>query len=382
MRTRTGSRSCTRCGSAGSSRSATGGWCRFGLAESGGESLLWCPEAKAFAGCGVHACLDLVQAGRGEGGEVELARQEAAQPAVGVLDAALLPRRVRVAEVTVDAAALGQLLIAEELRAAVEGDGLACGGWQLGQYLADGADHTGGTPVVVWHKPHESARALHERGQVGLAVGAAEDQQVRLPMTDGLALTDLGRPLGDGPFGRDLEAARLTAEASAPQPSRAQEMAVQLERATFRAVDELVDGLVAQAAVLASELQAAGDLLGRPAELQFLNDMTAQAWIPDELALPTASAPGAVLGGDGIVAAVLLHLAELVAGDLAVDGRAVPTELACDLLHRQLGIEQPEECTALLQGEVSVAAFHPRPHPKPLSGLGSRTSEWNAPRAG
>ena len=117
--------------------------------SSGGESLLRGPEAEAFAGCVVHLALDLVQVGRGERGEFELARQEAAQPAVGVLDAALLPRRVRVAEATVDAAALGQLPIAEELRAAVEGDGLACGGWQLGQYLADGADHTGGTPVVV-----------------------------------------------------------------------------------------------------------------------------------------------------------------------------------------------------------------------------------------
>src|SRR5215207_5681776 len=358
MRTRTGSRSCTRCGSAGSSRSATGGWCRFSLAESGGESLLWCPEAKAFAGCGVHACLDLVQAGRGEGGEVELARQEAAQPAVGVLDAALLPRRVRVAEVTVDAAALGQLLIAEELRAAVEGDGLAHHGWQLGQHLADGADHTSGTPVVVWHKPHESARALHERGQVGLAVGAAEDQQVGLPVPDGVALTDLGRALGDGPLGRDLEAARLAAEAATPQPPGAEQVAVQLQRPAFRAVDELVDGLVAQTVVLASELQAACDLLGRPAELQFLNDMTAQAWIPDELATATATAPGADLGGDGLVAAILLHLAELVAGDLAVDGGAVAAELACDLLDRQLGIEQPEECTALLQGEVSVGPVH------------------------
>jgi hypothetical protein len=74
------------------------GWCRVWLAEGCGESLLRRPEAEAFAGRIVHLALDLVQAGRGKGGEVELARQEAAQPAVRVLDAALLPRRVRVAE--------------------------------------------------------------------------------------------------------------------------------------------------------------------------------------------------------------------------------------------------------------------------------------------
>ena len=195
---------------------------------------------------------------------------------------------------------LASCCIAEELRAAVEGDGLACGGWQLGQYLADGADHTGGTPVVVRDEADEAALALDERGQVGLAVGAAEDQQVRLPVPDGLALTDLGRPLGDGPLGRDLEAAGLAAEASAPQPPGAEQMAVQLQRPSFRAVDELVDGLVAQAAVLASDLQAAGDLLGRPAELQLLDDMAAQVRVADELALPAATTPGAVLGGDGV----------------------------------------------------------------------------------
>ena len=76
---------------ASSRRSATRGWCCFGLAERGCESLVRGAEAEALAGCGVHACLDLLQAGRGEGGEVELARQEAAEPAVDVLDAALLP---------------------------------------------------------------------------------------------------------------------------------------------------------------------------------------------------------------------------------------------------------------------------------------------------
>ena len=76
-------------------------------------------------------------------------------------------------------------------------------------------------------------------------MGSAEDQQVRLPMPDGLALTDLGRPLGDGPRRRDGGTAGLAAEATAPQPPGAQEMAVQLEGSSFWAVDELVDCLVA-----------------------------------------------------------------------------------------------------------------------------------------
>jgi hypothetical protein len=203
-------------------------------------------------------------------------------------------------------------------------------------------------------KADKAAPALDQRGEIGVAVHPLEDQQVGLPVPDALALTDLGRPVADGPLGRDLEAAGFAAEAATPQPSRAQEMAVQLERPAFRAVDELADGRVAQAAVLASDLQAAGDLLGRPEEFQLLDDMGAQLCVTDQLALPPASTAGVVLGGDGVVAAVLLHLAELVAGDLAVDGGAVAAELGRDLLDRQLGIEQPEECTALLQGDRAV----------------------------
>ena len=156
----------------------------------------------------------------------------------------------------------GQVVVAEELRAAVEGDALARHGRQLGQYLADGADHTGGTPVVVRDQADKAAFTLDQGGQVGLAVHPLEDQEVGLPVPDGVALADLGRALGDGPLGRDREAARLAAEAAAPQPPGAEQVAVELQGPTFRAVDELVDRLVAEAAVLAGDLQATGDLLG------------------------------------------------------------------------------------------------------------------------
>src|SRR5215208_5266147 len=188
------------------------------LAGSGGEGLLRGLEAEAFAGRGVHLALDLLQAGGGEGGKVELARQEAAQSSVGILDAAFLPGRVRVAEVGVDAVAPGQLGIAQELRAAVEGDSLACRGGQRLQGFADGAEDIARPPVAVGDEADKAAPALDQRGEIGVAVHPLEDQQVRLPVPDGMALTDLGRALGDGPLGRDLEAARLTAEAAAPQP--------------------------------------------------------------------------------------------------------------------------------------------------------------------
>ncbi len=161
-----------------------------------------------------------------------------------------------------DAVVSGQVLVPQELRAAVEGDGLACRGGQRPQGFADGAQDIARAPVGVGDEADKAALALDQGGYVGLAVGAAEDQQVGLPVPDGMALTDLGRALGDGPLERDLEAARLAAEASAPQPPGAEQVAVQLERPAFRAVDELVDGLVADTRLIANALQPAGDLLG------------------------------------------------------------------------------------------------------------------------
>src|SRR5215204_3790353 len=108
--------------------------------------------------------------------------------------------------------------------------------------------------------------------------------------------------------------------------------------------------------------------------------MAAQVRVADQLALPPASAAGAVLGGDRIVAVILPDLAELVASNLAIDGGAMAAKLGRDLRDRQLGPQQSKERAPLLESEVAVGAFHPRRPPKPLPGLGSRTSKWNAPR--
>lgn len=81
-------------------------------------------------------------------------------------------------------------------------------------------------------------------------------------MADPLAPVDLGRALGNRPLKRDLHTARLAAEAAAPLPPGAEQVAVKLEGLTFRDVDELVDRLVAQARAVAGELEPAGDRRG------------------------------------------------------------------------------------------------------------------------
>ena len=64
------------------------------MASSNGESRGGCHEAEAFARRTVHPGLDLMGLGRGEGGDVHLAGQEAPQATVGILDAAFLPGRM------------------------------------------------------------------------------------------------------------------------------------------------------------------------------------------------------------------------------------------------------------------------------------------------
>ena len=69
--------------------------------------------------------------------QVGLSGQEAAHAADGVLDAALLPRRVRVAEVGADAQGV-EVVMASELGAVVEGDGLPEWRWQSAKTACDG----------------------------------------------------------------------------------------------------------------------------------------------------------------------------------------------------------------------------------------------------
>jgi hypothetical protein len=75
---------------------------------------------------------------------------------------------------------------------------------------------------------------------------------------------------------------------------------------------------------------------GRPPAGEHLGHVLAQARVVDQLASPLPAALVAVVCGDREVPAVLLHLAEQVAPDLAVDGGVVATEPVGDLALFQL----------------------------------------------
>src|SRR3954447_24489765 len=123
------------------------------------------------------------------------------------------------------------------------------------------------TLVLVRQQEGEPGLALDERGDVGLPVLLAEDQQVALPVAEGLPIADLRRPVLDPALARDRGAARRPAVAGPAPPARLGQVAVEAVLAALGAVDVPVDGLVAdrRPAVRRLPLQPPGDLLRRPA---------------------------------------------------------------------------------------------------------------------
>ena len=169
------------------------------IPEDLGRSLV----AEALAGRVVVGLEELGEAGGGERGQIGLARQGAAQAPDGVLDAALLPGRVGVAEEGRDAKGM-ELMMAGELGAIVASDGLAPGGRQgceeAGQGTGDGGGGFAGRP-----DREEQAGVAFVEGEDGLAVGA-EEHEVGLPVAGRLAVRGDGRAVEEGAAVGDKEA--------------------------------------------------------------------------------------------------------------------------------------------------------------------------------
>ena len=190
--------------------------------------------------------------------------------------------------------------IGGELGATVEGDGPAASFRQPLPSSADPSDQSMGLAVRVGQQDGVARLALDHAGQVGLAVLTAEDQQIRLPVPEGLAILDLGWLVLDRAAGGNGRAAWLTAVALLAPATCLGQMAMKPGLATFRAVDIAVDGLVADRATVAGFLpEPPGDLLGRPAAFQPSDDVVAQTEVSAQLALPLPALAGQVLGVSG-----------------------------------------------------------------------------------
>src|SRR5215831_1864609 len=107
-----------------------------------GEGLGRSPEVKTLAGCVVVGADELVEALACELAEIGLSRKEAAHSTDGVLDAALLPGRMGVAEEGLHVEPM-QRAMACELGAVVEGDGST----QLRRHLPEQAQQMARNPL-------------------------------------------------------------------------------------------------------------------------------------------------------------------------------------------------------------------------------------------
>src|SRR3954464_2984885 len=376
-----------------STRSATGAGLRLGRAGRGRQVLLEDLARGAVAEAAPRGVVEPVgepaEADAGERLGRALAWQEAADPAVQVLDATLLPGGVRVAEVGLHREVAVEGGVAGELAAAVEGDGPAGLLGQLPEGVGDAGDDRRRALVLVRQQDGEAALPLHQRGHVRLAVLLAEDQQVALPAPEGLPVADLRRPVLDPALARDRRATGPAAVAAPTSAARLRQLAGEALLAALRGVDVAVDGLVADGRPpVRFLLEPAGDLLRRPAGLEPPDHVLTQggiggalptpprAGLGGELPTPLPASPRQVLGIQGEVAAeAAVAVAEAVPAQLAVDGGGVSPEPGGDLAHGGAGLDEAEEGASLVEVELAVGPGQEAP-PKcnPLGRLGIRTS--------
>src|SRR4051812_4455623 len=215
----------------------------------------------------------------------------------------------------------GEPGIGGELAAAVEGDRAAGVPGQRPERLADARDHRRRALVLVRQQEGEAAGALDERGHVRLAGLLAEDQQVALPVAEGLARPNLRRPVLAPALARDRGGARLAAVAAAAPPPGLRQVAVEAVLAALRPVDVAVDGLVADRGSALFLFQPSGDLLRRPAVPEPPDHVRPQGVVGGQLPTSLPASARQVLGVQGEVAAEApVAVAEAVAPQLPIDG--------------------------------------------------------------
>src|SRR4051794_9007749 len=343
-----------------STRRATGARARLGRAGRGGQVLLERLARGAVAEAASRRVVEPVgeppQGRRRERPGLGLARQEAADATVRVLDGAFLPGAVRVAEVARHAQLPVEGGVGGELGPAVEGDRPAGVLRQRPERVGDPAEDRRRALVLVRQQEGEAALPLHQRGHVRLADLLAEDQQVALPVPERLARPDLGRTVLDPALARDRAGARLAAVAAATPPPGLRQVAVEAVLSALGAVDVPVDRLVADRRPAVRFLpEPPCDLLRRPAIPEPPDHMLPQGTGGGQLAATPPAATRQVLGVQGEVAAEPpVPVAEAVAPQLAVDRGRVAAEPLGDLADRGAGLEEPEEGASLVQVELAV----------------------------
>ncbi len=266
--------------------------------------------AKAFARRIIigldHVCKALIR----ERSQVGFAGQGPAEPADGVFDPALLPRRVSLTEEGLQAEGMEGMMLGE-FRAVIEGDGLAPSGGQGGQQGGHGVGDGGGG-LTGGAGGEEQAGVAFMEGQDRLAI-EPKQHQIGLPVAGGASIRDGRWPLGQraaqGDEGGGAAAFITSAAAFGFGPGQIVAPSI-LGVAGHLGIDEAVDGFVGEDRSVLLHRKTPGHLLGRPAVLESRQDRRAEPRVPVEFRALPAPRPGLLVG--------IARLVGLSAGGIAV----------------------------------------------------------------
>jgi hypothetical protein len=295
-----------------------------------GEGLGRGPEVKAFSRRIVVGADQGVEAPVWKRGEVGLAREEAAHSTDGVLDAALLPGGIGITEERLDGKPM-ELLMARELGAVVEGDGLPQLWRQAGEEPEEMARDTSGG-LVWWPGCEQQSGLPFVDGEDRLAV-FGEQHEVGFPVSWGLAVGRRRRPFchGNTAFyeGRGAAAA-ATSEAALALAAGQIEAPVVVLGTDDLGVDEAVDAFVADHRLARFASQPTRHLFGGPAACEPPEHGAAQGGVAFQARPRPAPRPRLLLSITGFVR----ETAATVASHLARDGRWRAIQSCSDLPDR------------------------------------------------
>ena len=203
-----------------------------------------------------------------------------------------------------------------ELGTVVEGDGLAQFYRQVGEEPHEMPRNAVGGLVGRPGRQQQAGLALVD-GEHGLTV-SGEQHEVGFPVARGLAIGGLAGPFGHAHTAVN-EACRTAAPAAAkPSPALAAGQiappAVVLGAGDL-GVDEAIDALVADHRSAGLARQPSGDLFGRPARGEAVQDEAAQIGLAFEARARPAPRPALVLGVTGFVADFAAAIAPYLARD-------------------------------------------------------------------
>lgn len=234
------------------------------------EYLERCPEAKALARDRVVAPGDGLDLIVGDCSEIGAARQAATESSIHVLDAALLPRTVRVTEVGLDRKPLAKPVMEGEFGAIVLGKATA---QAFGEGLEPAAQPAmdDGCLARSCLADEDEARCTF-LGYEQVLPGTAEAHDIGLPVARLPTFEDVSGSFSDGntvPDVIDRTSPAFTEPATAALLLRQQAMPVVALGAAE--VDIAIDGLMADAHARLRKRQPAGDRFGRPSHRKNLS---------------------------------------------------------------------------------------------------------------